>query len=29
LPVLFDGLGVAPSGWEANVSDGYAGRCAP
>ena len=29
LPVLFDGLGIAPSGWEANVSDGYAGRCAP
>jgi len=28
LPVLFDGLGIAPSGWETTVSDGYAGKCA-
>jgi hypothetical protein len=28
LPVLFDGLGIAPSGWETTVSDGYVGKCA-
>ena len=28
LPVLFDGLGIAPSGWETAVSDGYVGKCA-
>jgi hypothetical protein len=28
LPVLFDGHGITPSGWETSVADGYAGKCA-
>jgi hypothetical protein len=29
IPIVFDGQGVAPPQFEAAISEGYVGKCAP